>query len=79
MKEYMRAVKTCRTTTCENCGQDRALHAVKGGISKFAFSGDDNDSKPVTMKTSMVEADFHGKGLGISGTIMVGAFLPKCT
>ena len=50
-----------------------------GAISQFTFSGDDDDSTPVTMETSMVEADFGGKGLGISGAIMVAAFLPKCT
>ena len=32
MQEYMRAVKTCRTTTCENCGQDKALHVAKGAV-----------------------------------------------
>jgi hypothetical protein len=48
-------------------------------ISQFTFSGDDDDSTPVTMKTSMVEADLGGKGLGTSGAIMAAAFLPKCT
>jgi hypothetical protein len=48
-------------------------------ISQFTFSGDSYNSKPVTMETSMVEADFSGKVLGVSGAIMVGAFLPKCT
>jgi hypothetical protein len=46
---------------------------------QFTFSGDGEDNEPVTMGTSMVEADFSGKGLGISGAIMVAAFLPKCT
>jgi hypothetical protein len=50
-----------------------------GTISMFTFSGDRSDSKPVTMDTSMVEADFGGKCLGISGAIMAAAFLPKCT
>jgi hypothetical protein len=50
-----------------------------GGISTFTFSGDDEESEPVTMETSMVEADFSKKGLGVSGAIIVGAFLPKCT
>jgi hypothetical protein len=55
-------------------------HKDKGTISKFVFSGDDNDmAKSVTMDTSMVEADFGGKCLGVSGAIMVAAFLPKCT
>ena len=49
-----------------------------GAILQFTFSGDD-DSKSVTMETSMVEADFSRKGLGVSGAIMVAAFLPKCT
>jgi hypothetical protein len=48
-------------------------------ISKFTFSGDDSFSKSVTMKTSMVDADFGWKFLGASGAIMVAAFLPKCT
>jgi hypothetical protein len=46
-------------------------------ISTFTFSGDDEDSEPVTMETSMVEADFSRKGVGVSGAIMVAAFLPK--
>jgi hypothetical protein len=50
-----------------------------GALSMFTFSGDRDDSKPVTMKTSMVEMDFGGKGLGASGAIMVAAYLPKCT
>jgi hypothetical protein len=50
-----------------------------GAISTFTFSGDDQDSEPFTMETSMVEADFAGKYLGASGAIMVAAFLPKCT
>jgi hypothetical protein len=47
-------------------------------LSKFTFSGDQEDSKPVTMETCMVEADFGGKSLGESGAIMAAAFLPKC-
>jgi hypothetical protein len=50
-----------------------------GAISQFTFSGDRSYSKPVTMETSMTEADFSGKGLGLSGAIMLSAFLPKCT
>jgi hypothetical protein len=49
-----------------------------GAISKFTFSGDE-DSKSVTMETSMVKAGFSKKGLGVSGAIMLSAFLPKCT
>jgi hypothetical protein len=49
-----------------------------GVISKFTFSGDD-DSKPITMEIAMTEAGFSGQGLGVSGTIMLSAFLPKCT
>jgi hypothetical protein len=57
-----------------------------GGISQFPFSGDRSDSsggsyncEPVTMETSMTEADFSGKGLGLSGAIMLSAFLLQCT
>jgi hypothetical protein len=49
-----------------------------GAILKFTFSGDRSGSKPVTIETSMVEADFGGRGLGESGAIMIAAFLPKC-
>jgi hypothetical protein len=49
-----------------------------GAISKVTFSGND-DRKSVTMDTTMAVADFGGKGLGISGAIMLSAFLPKCT
>jgi hypothetical protein len=48
-------------------------------ISQFTFSGDRKHSKPVTIETSMTEADFSGKDLALSGTIMLSAFLPKCT
>jgi hypothetical protein len=49
-------------------------------LSTFTFSGDytGNRSKPVTMETTMTEADFSGKGLGASGGMMIAAFLPKC-
>jgi hypothetical protein len=50
-----------------------------GAMSVFTFSGDGTYSKPVTMKTSMTEADFSGKDLGTSGALMLSAFLPKCT
>ena len=35
-------------------------------------------SNPVTIETSMTEADFSGKYLMASGAIMLAAFLPKC-
>ena len=50
-----------------------------GAISQFTFNGEFRDSKPVTMETFMVEADFSGKHLGLSGAVMLSAFLPKCT
>jgi hypothetical protein len=57
--------------------------ADNGAISHFTFSGGGDcfghDRKPVIMETSMVEADFSWKVLGVSGAIMLGAFLPKCT
>ena len=48
-------------------------------MAKFTFSGDKNWKQvTVTMEASMAEADFSGKGLGLSGAIMLAAFLPKC-
>jgi hypothetical protein len=44
----------------------------------FTFSGDHSSSQPVTMETTMTETDFSGKKLGLSGDMMVAAFLPKC-
>jgi hypothetical protein len=49
-----------------------------GALLKFTFSGDDGNSQSVTMETSMTVADFSGKVLGVSGAIMLSAFLPKC-
>ena len=52
---------------------------ANGALMKFTFSGDDEyDSKPVTIESSMTEADFSGKFLLASGAIMLAAFLPKC-
>jgi hypothetical protein len=51
---------------------------ANGALSVFTFSGDSSNSKAVTMKTSMTEADFSEKYLGVSGAIMLSAFLPKC-
>ena len=50
-----------------------------GALVKFTFSGDDTyNSEPVTIESSMTEADFSGKRLQASGAIMLAAFLPKC-
>ena len=51
-----------------------------GALAKFTFSGqvDGDEGSPVTIETSMLEADFSGKKLGVSGAIMLAAFLPKC-
>jgi hypothetical protein len=61
-------------------GPAAIANAIKnmGAISTFTFSGDLSYSEPVTMETTMVEADFGGKYLCASGAIMVAAFLPKC-
>jgi hypothetical protein len=52
-------------------------NAMKGmrAISRFKFG----DKQTVTMTTDMIEADFSHKGLGVSGAIVVSAFLPTCT
>ena len=47
-------------------------------MKKLTISGDTSRSKPVTIEASMTKADFSDKGLGVSGAIMLTAFLPKC-
>jgi hypothetical protein len=55
--------------------------AVKdmGAISSFIFSGPHMDSGAVTIKTCMTKVDVSGEKLGVSGAMMLSAFLPKCT
>jgi hypothetical protein len=53
-------------------------HKDNGALSTFTFSGDYSDNKPVTMETTMTEADFSVKRLGVSGSMLIAAFLPKC-
>ena len=49
-------------------------------LAKFTFSGRVTswNGPRVTIETSMIEADFNGKKLGVSGAIILAAFLPKC-
>ena len=49
-------------------------------MAKFTFCGmvEGLGGAPVTIETSMTEADFSKKTLGTSGAIMLAAFLPKC-
>jgi hypothetical protein len=49
-----------------------------GALSTFTFTGNYSSSQPVTMETTMTDADFSDKDLGVSGGMMVAAFLPKC-
>ena len=52
---------------------------TNGAMAKFTFSGYTyKEGPPVTIETSMTEADFSSKKLGPSGAIMLAAFLPKC-
>ena len=44
-------------------------------LSKFTFSGDDHESKPVTVEIGMTEADFSGAILMETGTIILAAWL----
>ena len=48
-----------------------------GALTSLTISGDQWISKPVTIETSMTEADFSFKVLNVSA-IMLAAFLPKC-
>jgi hypothetical protein len=46
-------------------------------MTTITFSGDSDSSRPVTMETTMTEADISGKGLGVSGCKEVARFLPS--
>ena len=46
-----------------------------GSLSKFTFSGDHRESKPVTVEVGMTEADFSGAMLQTSGAIILAAWL----
>eukprot|EP00935_MAST-01C_sp_MAST-1C-sp1_P001164 g1164.t1 len=81
---------TALDLSSNDIGPEGAKHiaeAVKGhgAMKKLTISGDESNwsddsrnSKPVTIEISMTEADFSGKILGVSGAIMLAAFLPKC-
>ena len=58
------------------CGQ-RCI-AASSALTKFTFRGDKEDSEPIAMDTSMSEATFSSRKLGVSGAIIVAAFVPKC-
>jgi hypothetical protein len=65
----------------KSSGLTALADAIKnmGALSTFTFSGDYSSSSwPVAMETTMTEADFSCKNLGVSGSMMVAAFLPKC-
>jgi hypothetical protein len=82
------ALKACTSITELNLAKNgtdaedtkilAAAISVMGALSTFTFSGDYGWSKPVTMETTMTEADFSDKALGLSGGMMVAAFIPKC-
>ena len=58
------------------CGQ-RCV-AASSALTEFTFRGDVDDSEPIAMETSMTEANFGSQKLGVSGAIIVAAFVPKC-
>jgi hypothetical protein len=69
-----------RRTRCTRFAHELAVGISSNGtLSTFTFSGSVSKREPVTMETSMTEANFDGKGLGVTGAIMLAAFLPKCT
>ena len=60
-------------------------NSANGALSKLTWSGDqyadestdyeDTDAPPVTLDTTMTEADFSGKHLGVSGSMVLAAFI----
>jgi hypothetical protein len=46
-------------------------------LAELTVTGEERYSKPMTIDNTMTEADFSGGKLGISGAIIVSAFIPK--
>jgi hypothetical protein len=46
-------------------------------LAELTVTGEESNSKPVSIDTTMTEADFSGGKLGVSGAIVVSAFIPK--
>ena len=46
-------------------------------LAELTVTGEESNSKPMTIDTTMTEADFSGGKLGVSGAIIVSAFIPK--
>ena len=44
---------------------------------ELIVTGKESDSKPVTIDTTLTEADLSGAKLGVSGAIIVSAFIPN--
>ena len=66
-------------------GHPQCANSANGALSKLTWSGDqyadestdyeDTDAPPVTLDTTMTEADFSGKHLGVSGSMVLAAFI----
>ena len=61
------SANTCTVHTAPSIPTIRALETITFG-----------DEQAATMKADMTEADLSSKKLGVSGAIIVAAFLPKC-
>ena len=48
-------------------------------LSCLRFSGDKDSSMPVSISTNSVTVDMSEKVLGVSGALILAAFLPRCT
>ena len=75
---YHSHVSLTNTSTAGVCYYPQDM----GTLCKFTFSGDESgwgdaskNSKPVTVELGMTKADFSGKVLGVSGAIILGAWL----
>jgi hypothetical protein len=51
------------------------MFEAKGSLSKFTFSGDDHESRPLTVEIGMTEADFSGADLGPTGAVILAVWL----
>jgi hypothetical protein len=75
-KWYVSPADFCPTrhVSYQKSNASRSLSSLK-----FCGNGGARGSEggPVTIDTTMTEADFSGKKLGVSGAIIVSAFIPK--
>jgi hypothetical protein len=85
VKHNVRTIPPVPCRSFQHHALSTAVHLAKGSLSEFTFDGyfqkctsHESCSMAITLNASMTDADCSEKGLGISGAILLAAFLPKC-